>query len=200
LRKLLVEVNPRANQFRKDIRKYNGTLAFTSISYNRDDRLTGQGGIQCFQIHGELFHFQGPLRPEDGTNPSFAQLFFYDPEFATDLRMDKYPNLDRFILRELLQELTDCNPFIDLYKTARERLRECPASEYQIVLNPQMRLVMQTGADRRRENLLTSNKVAVILLDEFEEALRRDIILARRNFRGGLRAARPGRTRKRVGW
>jgi hypothetical protein len=41
LRKLLVEVNPRANQFRKDICKYNRTLAFTLISYNRDDRLTG---------------------------------------------------------------------------------------------------------------------------------------------------------------
>jgi hypothetical protein len=58
LQKLLVEVNPQANQFRKDIRKYNRTLAFTLISYNRDNRLTGQGSIQCFQIHGELFHFK----------------------------------------------------------------------------------------------------------------------------------------------
>jgi hypothetical protein len=45
LRKLLVEVNPRANQFRKNIRKYNRTMAFTLISYNRYDRLTGQGDI-----------------------------------------------------------------------------------------------------------------------------------------------------------
>jgi hypothetical protein len=98
--------------------------------------------------------------------------------------MDKYPNLDRFILRKLLQELTDCNLFIDLYKTACERLRECLASEYQIVLNPQIRLVIQTSADRQRENLPTSNEVAVILSDEFEGALKRDIILACRNRNG----------------
>jgi hypothetical protein len=83
-----------------------------------------------------------------------------------------------------LQKLTDCNLFINLYKTARERLRECLASKYQIVLNPQIRLVIQTSADRRRENLPTSNKVAVILSNEFKGASRRDIVLARHNRNG----------------
>ena len=69
----------------------------------------------------------GPVTAEDGGTPSFAQLFFYDPEYATDVRMDRNPTLDRTVLLELLHMLTACNPFIDLYKTARERLAE-PAS------------------------------------------------------------------------
>jgi hypothetical protein len=57
LQKLLVKVNPQANQFCKNIRKYNKTLAFTLISYNKDDRLTSQDNIQYFQIYSKLFHF-----------------------------------------------------------------------------------------------------------------------------------------------
>lgn len=178
LRTLLQDDSPRARAFRKDIRKYNSALAFTSVSYNKDTRVSLQGGIQCFQIHGELFHFQGPLRTEDGRTPAFAQLFFYDPEYATDIRMDRYPTLDRTVLIELLDMLTDCNPFINLYKTARERLTEPASSQFRLLLNPQMRLIMESGADRRRENLPTSHEVAAILSDEFDGASRRDIVLA----------------------
>ena len=72
LRTLLTDDTPLALAFRKDIRKYNSVLAFTSISYNKDERVSLRGGVQCFQIHGELFHFQGPLRPEDGCTLAFA--------------------------------------------------------------------------------------------------------------------------------
>ena len=41
-----------------------------------------------------------------------------------------------------------------------------------------MHLVMESGADRRRENLLTGNELAVIIPDEFGEQSRRDIVLA----------------------
>lgn len=43
-----------------------------------------------------------------------------------------------------------------------------------------MRLILEAGADRRRENLLTSNKVAVIIPDEYSDASFRDIVLAER--------------------
>ena len=48
-----------------------------------------------------------------------------------------------------------------------------------------MRLIMESGADRRRENLPTSDEVAVILADEFDGASRRDIVLAVRPPRAG---------------
>jgi hypothetical protein len=126
LRKLFTDDTTRARSFRTRIRAYNSALAFTSVSYNKDKRIEVSSGIQCFQIHGELFHYQGPLQPIAGKVPAFAQLFFYDPEYSTGLRIDRYPDLDRSILLKLLQMLTDVNPFIDIYKTARERLQSQP--------------------------------------------------------------------------
>ena len=54
--------------------------------------------------------------------PRFAQLFFYDLDYATNIRAGQHPQLDRSILRQLTVMLTDCSPFIKIYKTAEERL------------------------------------------------------------------------------
>jgi hypothetical protein len=98
--------------------------------------------------------------------------------------MDRYPALDRTVLSELLDMLEAHNLFIRLYKTARERLAEPASSQFQLLLNPQMRLIIKSGADRRQKNLLTSNEVAAILTDEFNRASCCDIVLVVRNLRG----------------
>jgi hypothetical protein len=177
LRALLKEDDPRARSFRQNIRAYNSALAFTSVSYTKDTRTNLSRGVHCFQIHGELFHYQGPLELGSQQVPAFAQLFFYDPEYATDLRLQYRPSLDREILYGLHEMLTEHNPFIRIYKTARERLATQPGY-FRILLNPQMHLVLQSGADRRRENLPTSTELAGILPDEFTEESRRDVLLA----------------------
>ena len=46
-----------------------------------------------------------------------------------------------------------------------------------IILNPQMRLILEASADRCRKNLLISDKVAVIILNKYNDASFRDIIL-----------------------
>jgi hypothetical protein len=174
---LLREDDPRARSFRQNIRAYNSALAFTSVSYTKDTRTDLSRGLHCFQIHGELFHYQGPLEPGPQQAPTFAQLFFYDPDYATDIRVQHRPQLDRTILQGLHEMLTDHNPFIRIYKTARERVAS-QAGDFRILLNPQMRLVLQTGADRRRENLPLAAEVAGVLPDEFADESRRDVLLA----------------------
>jgi hypothetical protein len=72
--------------------------------------------------------------------------------------------------------LIDYNPFITVYKTARERLAS-QQTDFRILLNPQIRLIMESGADRRRENLPTSNEVTAIIPDEYTDASRRDLVL-----------------------
>jgi hypothetical protein len=47
-----------------------------------------------------------------------------------------------------------------------------------------MRLIIKSGANCCQENLLTSNKVAAILTDEFNKAFCRDIVLAVYNPQG----------------
>jgi hypothetical protein len=177
LRALLEGDDPRARSFRQNIRAYNSALAFTSVSYTKDTRTDLSRGLHCFQIHGELFHYQGPLQPGSQETPAFAQLFFYDPDYATDIRLQHRSQLDRMILRGLHEMLADYNPFIRIYKTARERLAT-QTGHFRILLNPQMHLVLQSGADRRRENLPTSTELAGILPDEFTDESRRDVLLA----------------------
>ena len=43
-----------------------------------------------------------------------------------------------------------------------------------------MRLILEAGTNYRRENLLISNKVAVIILDEYGNTYFRDIMLIER--------------------
>ena len=75
------------------------------------------------------------------------------------------------------------NPFIRLYLTARERLRaqQLIVGPSRIIFNPQMRLVLEAGADRRRENLPTSDEVAAIIPDEYGDPSCRNIVLAERD-------------------
>jgi hypothetical protein len=181
LRRLFTDPAHDAREFRSNIRAYNAALAFTSVSYKKDTRIDFSRGLQTFQIHGDLYHYQGPLEPGPDESPAFAQLFFYDPEYATGKRLDRYPQLNRGILIDLLNMLTDVNPFIKIYQTARERLQNQPCGQFRLLLNPQMRLVIESGADRRRENLPTSDEIAAVLPDEYGEASRRDILLAARD-------------------
>ena len=64
--------DPRSQAFRKAVRGYNNALALTSLSYHRDTRVNLRARIQTFQIHGEIFHFQGDLIPGSQETPAFA--------------------------------------------------------------------------------------------------------------------------------
>ena len=50
--------------------------------------------------------------------------------------------------------LHNLNPFIGLYKMAKERLAEQGSQDQdmRIMINPQLRLIVEVGADRRRYN------------------------------------------------
>ena len=64
--------------FKSLIRTYNSAIAFTSVNYRQNDRIDLRGGgIHSFQIHGELYHLQGPLQPSIGRKPCFAHCTFF---------------------------------------------------------------------------------------------------------------------------
>ena len=184
---LLQGRNTSARQFRQQLRPYSAVLSFTSLNYSVTEHGADPGGVNCFQIHGELYHLQGPLEAPTGEAPRYAQLYFYDPVYATDTRRQANTQLDSTILRRHLDMLHEVrNPCIQLHITARERLQthqrqqQHAAGPSRIILNPQIRLVLKEGADRRRENLLTSDEVTVIIPDEYSDPSCRDIILTER--------------------
>lgn len=112
-------------------------------------------------------------------NATYAQLYLYDSVFVGAKRSKHNPNLNQTLLQQLTAMLYKCNPFITMYKTAFERLQDPDnAAEIRIILNPQMRLLLEKGADRRRHNLPTANEVVIIISNEYDRAGFRDIVLA----------------------
>ena len=136
---------------------------------------------------------KGSLQGGDRTSAQFAQLYFYDLELATTLRVARNSDtLQPAVLQRLTDELMAVNPFITIYKTAKEWLDsvEDQQAELRIILNPQLKLIIETGADKRQENLPTSNEVAIIIPDEYDVAGSRDIIFTD-NYRHGFSTINP---------
>ncbi|KIK33381.1 hypothetical protein CY34DRAFT_99690, partial [Suillus luteus UH-Slu-Lm8-n1] len=112
--------------FVSKIRQYNSALAFTSVGVNIEDRALQGPGPNTFRIHGSLHHLMGSLIPPDGVQPSYAQLYIYDSDEATDIRATRPGNegLDRRILRNLHDMLYRNHLYAPLYKQAYQVMRE----------------------------------------------------------------------------
>ena len=66
-----------------------------------EDRLVNCRGGWVFRISGELYHLIGPLTPERGVTPSYAQLYIYDSREALHVRMDVNKNLQNGVMSSL---------------------------------------------------------------------------------------------------
>ena len=170
--------------FRDILRRWNSLFAFTSIRYNMDDRPTAMGGgFQLFQVHGAIYHQQGPLLPPAGQDALYSQIYLYDPTLAIRARSTRAPELDASLIARLTQMLQTSCPLIQHYLTAKERFAALEAQEpnFRIILDPQLSLIVETGADLRRENLPTANEIAIILPEEYGSKGFRDLVLAQRS-------------------
>jgi len=58
---------------------------------------------------------------------------------------------------------------------------EAQEQNFRIILDPQLSLIVETGADLRRENLPTANEIAMILPEEYGSKGFRDLVLAQRS-------------------
>ncbi|RPB04611.1 hypothetical protein L873DRAFT_1928068, partial [Choiromyces venosus 120613-1] len=118
---LLNLIDTSACNFHLKIHEYNSTLAFTSAKYQLDNWPEVQGsGIICFQIHGVLYHLQGPLQTYNDTALAFAQLYFYDPAYAVQVQCAVHLRLDSNVLLNITTMLHEINPYISIYKTIRK--------------------------------------------------------------------------------
>ena len=186
IRRLLRGQHPQSAHFRSNIRQYNAALAFTSANYNLVSRGAAGPGYQVFQIMGELYHLQGPLDAHEIRNAAYAQLYFYDPNIALERRLDRAENrsLDRGLLGELMIMLEEeCrNPWLQMYCTAHERLAAARrlGEDISIRLRPRLDLIVESGADRRRENLPVANEVGLLISEQYEHDSFRDLLLHER--------------------
>jgi len=102
--------------------KWNSIFAYTSILFNKDSRTNEIGGnFQLFQIHGAMYHRQGPLEPAGRhVDARFSQVYLDDPAEAARLRAVDANGLNPNLILSLTMILQRSNPLIQLYLTARE--------------------------------------------------------------------------------
>lgn len=192
LRGLFTASDPAAREFRTNIIRYNLAFAFTSLGVEIDRSVNQRFGPDqwVFKIHGQLRHLSGALEPDEGTPPSYSQLYLYEPTEALDLRMQRN-NEQRVDTMSMLQRLLlATNPYAQMFEHAYNVLK-C----YDVTTDIAVRLRVMPGSDTWRYNLPAAPEVAMILPgDNHQPAnhqiVNRDIILHRRSQSGQPRLRR----------
>ena len=133
-----------------------------------------------FQIHGEMYHIQGPIALQQGEEARYAQLYIYDPQYAASVRYANNSELDRGVIQNISRELHEVNYLVRLYRYAHEILSSSENVD-EVIISPSMKIELLSDSDRKTENLPSSNEVAVIIPNESSSDKYREIHLYLRN-------------------
>ncbi|KNZ72420.1 hypothetical protein J132_03386 [Termitomyces sp. J132] len=152
--------HPLSNTFKTSIRQYNAAFAFTSLGVKIDHAITNAPGPYSFRINGELHHLTGALLPIEGNLPVYAQLYFYDHNQQLAFRQQNNPRLDPQIMASLQDMLARVNPFIGLYKQARQIMGEVPEGQPQRL---SVKLTADFGDPRRYNDPNEQEGVAAVI-------------------------------------
>ena len=168
-----------ASSFRKNIRAYNSILSCTSFAANVDQSFLGQG-VSNFRVHGQIYHFIGPLLPEETQSPTFAQLYIYDTLHEDTNRHNIMHELDKDILQQLQHILHQSNPYIQCFRQVGDIIRSNTTADISMLIHT------DRTQDPRRYNAPTASDVAAIMIGDGYDInpSNRDILL--RLHDGGL--------------
>jgi hypothetical protein len=171
---LLTSKESSAVKFRDQIRMYNSVLAFTSLGAKVDESVTRGPRPYSFRIQGELYHRIGSLCPAEGQRPQFAQLYIHDTKCERQNWHAVMPSLDPTMLDRLLTMMYNINPYVEVFKMARDMM----ATEG-VPMDLKLRLIASRTKDARRYNVSTADEVVALMVGDGSEAIdRRDVVLA----------------------
>jgi hypothetical protein len=168
-----------AKQFRKNIRRYNSALAFTSFTAKETNDSNDGGGPWVWKSGYNIYHRAGCLFPNSARDAKYAQLYFYDAEDALVSRMNNNIQLNHDVMEQLQDMLLSCNRYCALFLHAFEYLEHTPSRDFAL------HILADPTKDINRYNVPTVDEIAVIVPgDETSTVNPRDVILHGRN--GGL--------------
>ena len=107
-------------EFKKKIHQYNNALAFTFVGVDINNHAIQGSGSASLYVHGALHHCMGALIPAKGVQPSYAQLYIYDPQEPNEKHIQYNPLLNPGILLDLFTTLSILHPYAKVYKQAYE--------------------------------------------------------------------------------
>jgi hypothetical protein len=177
---LFTDQTSKSREFREHIWGYNSALAFTSFTAKEQDVNSGGRGPWVWKSGHTIYHRVANVLPQAERNPTYAELYFYDPDDALAYRMDNNEHLQRDTMNDLQNMLLETNRYKKLYQHSIAILQNMPSVDLQICI------VADLSTDLRQYNAPNVDEIAVILPGEQSQAVDpRDIILHQRE--GGLR-------------
>lgn len=113
--RLLVDDSQVAKHFRKEIRRYNNTLAFASFSTDLSPRRLPGQGPRVFSVHGQVYRkISNDVVRNELMQPRYCELYFIESGAANQIRMAQQPR-EQPLLENLLSDLDNLlrriNPF-----------------------------------------------------------------------------------------
>jgi hypothetical protein len=170
IRELFLNNDERSKAFFKNIRAYNSLFSFVSLGVQLDKRIESQQGPYCFSIQGSLYHRIGSLIPDEGCNPQYAQIYFFDTDFnkQLDQRSSIFQGLDRDVISGIQSALNETHPYVQVLKCAREK--------WSGIEDLSIKLIDERSQADKRYCQPTASEVAVIMNESSNES-HRDIIL-----------------------
>ncbi len=163
-----------AIKFQDQIRMYNSVLAFTSFDAKVDESVTGGPGPYSFCIQGELYHKIGSLCLAEGQRPQFAQLYIHDTKREHQNRHAIMPLLDPTTLDRLLTMMYNINPYVEMFKMARDMMATEGAP-----MDLKLRLIAFRTKDALQYNVPTVDEVTTLMVRDGSDTVdRRDVVLA----------------------
>jgi hypothetical protein len=149
-------------------------LAFTSLGAKVDESVTGGRGPYSFGIQGELYHKIRSLCLAEGQRPQFAQLYIHDTKCKHQNRHAVMPSLDPTTLDRLLTMMYNINPYVKVFKMARDMM----ATEG-VPMDLKLRLIASRTKDARQYNVPTTDEVVALMVGDGSEVVdKHDVVLA----------------------
>ncbi|GJT52493.1 RNA-directed DNA polymerase, eukaryota [Tanacetum coccineum] len=177
LHNLLNYNDPATARFRDQIRVYNGMFSFTSFGARIDHSINNGRGVYTFRVNGQSYHRIGSLLPKEGTQPRYAQLWFFDTENEVSNRMrafidtDNRDGVDAATVHTLTQMLDQYSSVAKSFRMARNWCHSHASVNVELHL-------LSDRTNARQYNKPTVVEVAALITNDFGDGIpSRDIIV-----------------------
>ncbi|GJT46020.1 helicase [Tanacetum coccineum] len=164
-------------RFRDQIRIYNSMFSFTSFGARIDHSINNGRGVYTFRVNGQSYHRIGSLIPKEGTQPRYAQLWFFDTENEVSNRMrafidkDNKDGVDAATVHTLTQMLDQYSSVAKAFRMARNWCHSHAS------INVELRLLSER-TNARQYNKPIVAEVAALITNDFGDVIpSRDIIV-----------------------
>ncbi|GJV08398.1 DNA helicase PIF1, ATP-dependent [Tanacetum coccineum] len=174
----LLDYNDAATtQFGDQIRVYNSMFSFTSFGARIDHSINNGRGVYTFRVNRQSYHRIGSLLPKKGTQPRYAQLWFFDTgnearnHMGAFIDKDNSDSVDATTVQSFTQMLDQYSLVAKAFWMARDWCHSHAS------VNVELHLLSER-TNTRNYNKPTAAEVAALITKDFGDGIpSRDIIV-----------------------